>query len=303
MKRQSLPWMLSMFLVSSAGSFGCDDGDTPATKGDASVTGGADGAAAGGTGGVKVDAAAGGGAGGAVGGAGGTDAGTDAAKGGAGGGGGAAGGAGGGAGGAVGGSDGGVDAAGGTAGTDAGTDAVSDMAPVDMAPDMTVNPPDAGSTVAVTQCAEIICPEYFAITGACDAHELNSCTKSVSGGVSTVCNGTPNGVVKRRVSGVDIIDDHVTTVQVVKADGSPCYTLELATKTGDPLERWTFKKPDGTTFATGGYTDSAVAPTNKFYLVCGNVRYNVMDGRSCAGFEGDTSNPMPPCMTGTCAIP
>jgi hypothetical protein len=290
MKRQTLPWMLSMFLVASAGSFGCDDGDSPPGKTDAGT---------GGTGG-KADGSAGAG-GTAQGGAGGGTGGAGGAQGGAGGT--AAGGKDGGPDTAAGGADGGPDATTDTA-VDGPKDTASDMAaPIDMAADMTTTTPDGGgATVAITQCSEIVCPEYFAITGACDAHELNSCTIQASGGVKNVCNGTAGGVVKRKVSSVDNLEAHTTTVEVFKADGSPCYTLtQFTDQTVDNIEHWTFKKPDGTTFATGGYTDSAVAPVNKFYLSCGNVRYNVMDGRFCAGFEGDTSSGT--CTAGTCAIP
>ena len=295
MKRQTLPWMLSMFLVASAGSFGCDDGDTPTPK---------DGGSTGGAGGAKVDAAAGGGAGGvAAGGAGGAQGGAGGAKGGAGGG---LGGAGGGGGSPVGGSDAGPDTAAGGAGgalpADGGPDAVVDMAtPMDTVADMAVvdtAPP--GSTVNITQCSQIICPDFFAITTPCSGLDDNAWVKQAITAGNNVC-ASPSGT-KRKITGADMVEAHTTTVVVSKADNTACYTMELKTDpTVDNIEHWIFKKPDGTQFATGGYIDSA---TNgfKIYLVCGGVRYNVSDGRSCPGFEGDTSQ-AGTATTGTCAIP
>jgi hypothetical protein len=293
MKRQTLPWMLSMFLVASAGSFGCDDGDTPTTK---------DGGSTGGAGGAKGDAAAGGGTGGSA--AGGTG---GVAAGGAGGAlGGAGGGLGGGGGSAAGGADAGPDTAAGGAGgalpADGGTDAVVDMAATDTAADMAppVDTAPPGSMVNITQCAQILCPDFFAITNACSGLDDNAWVKQAITGGNNVC-ASPSGT-KRKVTGADMIEAHTTTVVVSKADNTPCYTMELKTDpTVDNIEHWIFKKPDGTQFATGGYIETA---TNgyKIYLVCGGVRYNVMDGRSCAGFEGDTSQAAS-ATTGTCAIP
>jgi hypothetical protein len=290
MKRQTLPWMLSMFLVASAGSFGCDDGDSPTTKPDG-----------GGTGGAKVDAAAGGGAGGSVqGGAGGAKGGSGGvAAGGAGGVG--AGGAGGGGGSPVGG-DAGVDVTA-TGGTDGGSpDMATDMAaPIDMAADMAapVDTAPPGSMVNVTQCAEILCPDFFAITSACSGLDDVAWVKQTTGGVTNVC-ATQSGT-KRKISGVDNVEAHTTTVQVFKSNGTPCYTVELFTDpTVDNIEHWTFKKPDSTVFATGGHIESA--PNHKNYLVCGNVRYNLDDSRACAGTEGDTSGNAT-AVAGTCSIP
>jgi hypothetical protein len=291
MKRQTLPWVLGMLLVGSAGSFGCDDGDSP--KPDAGASGGA--------GGAHSDAAAGGTGGTAAGGTGGAH--TDAAAGGTGGG--AAGGTGGGAAGGTGGTD--ADSgAGGTGGTtDAGDDAVSDMAaPTDTAPDTVVSQPDvaAGSTVAASVCADIHCVDFFAITNSCSNNDVDTCHSTTSGQTTNACYD--NGI-KRQLTSMDVttpVAGHLTIVKITKTDGvTPCYTVEHFTDDADPnsVEQWTYKTPAGVVFGTGGYRDNATA-NEKTWITCGGVRYNLVSGLGCSGTEGE-----PNCAdkTTACAPP
>jgi hypothetical protein len=177
--------------------------------------------------------------------------------------------------------------------------ALPDAAAPDAPPDTAVYP-DAiiNSVVTVTHCSQINCPQLTALASQCDANDQACEMDSLSASVDNFCHD--NGVKKQstRLYSGPAGQDYMTTMRVMKSDGSACYTLVMNGNDDEDTEYWVFRSPSGQELARAEWNNDL----DQLTLLCGGVRY-VIGQVGCPGTDGEPEAGQCEDAGGACEIP
>ena len=140
----------------------------------------------------------------------------------------------------------------------------------------------------VSACSQINCPQLLDVASQCAANESDCSYEVKMTDPNRVTNYCHENQVKKFATTTGTGGTAYRTImEVVKAGGAACYTLEInGTASGSAdVQSWTFKNPAGTELATATWR----ASNEQLTIHCGGVNYVIGDV-GCPGTDGQPND-------------